>query len=264
MILVVGRGYMGTKVAQALSETEDRFTVCSHEKAGAAVLSLKPHFVINCAAMTGERNIDDCEKAKASTIEANTLFPVLLYQECQKVGARLAHFSTACMYYGNKEFSEDDQPNFDKSTYTASKLVADHYLKDKALVFRIRMPFDASTHSRNLLTKLYGYAQTGVLVDSVNSISAAEEMAEVAVKLVLQDAPNGAYHLTNTGAISTKEIVGRMGITGKWVGWDEFYKMGHGPKSFCRLSNAKASSLVPIRDIHDAMDIEARRFRLAA
>lgn len=260
-VLVVGRGWIGGKVAGALGRTGCDYLMVSHEDAFGAINTFKPQTVINCAGYTGIPNVDQCEDLKALTIEANTLYPIMLYHACYEQGIAFAHFSTGCIYVGNNNFTEDDEPTFDLSTYSASKGVSDAYLKDRAVVFRIRMPFDGSRSPRNLLTKLDRYAKTARLVDSVNSISDADEMSEVAVKLLLSKCPIGAYHLVNTGAISTREIASYLGLSAQWMSWEQFSDAGHGARSVCTLSNAKAASIVPIRNVRDAVKTAAEWFR---
>ena len=251
--LVVGRGWIGGKVAGAFERRNSLITLISHGDAFEAIDALRPDVVVNCAGYTGRPNVDGCEKHRAETIEANTLYPIRLYEWCEKAKSRFAHFSTGCVYQGDGDFTEDTAPNYDASTYSASKIVSDLYLQDKAVVLRIRMPFDSSHSERNLLTKLEGYAKVARLVDSVNSISDADEMADVTARLLLANCPLGAYHLVNGGKISTREIAQSMGISAKWMDWEEFYMAGHGARSVCTLSNAKANAITPIDEVHHAV-----------
>lgn len=264
MILIIGRGYIGGKVAQWLGWKDADFVHVSHDSALACIQSMKPEAVVNCAAVTGNRNIDDCEKMKEATIAANAIFPVRVMNECERVKARLFHFSSGCVFMGSKDYTENDTPNFTDTVYIGSKIAAESVLKDRAVVMRIRLPFDANPHPKNLLTKLAHYAQTGYLVDSVNSISSADDVALACHALITKHAPDGIYHVTNGGAISTKEIVSEMGLSGKWMDWETFYMAGNGPKSQCTLSNAKLQDFYAMREVHEAIHKDTRLFRAAA
>lgn len=264
MIIVVGRGYIGSRICHFLEKEGKEFFPVSHESAFLAISTMRPDSVINCAAVTGRKNIDDCEKNKKETIEGNAIFPVSLHAVCNSVKARLYHFSSGCVYMGNNNYKEEDEPNFTDTVYIASKLAAESALKEDAVILRIRMPFDASSHPKNLLCKLSHYAKSGYLVDSVNSISSANDAALACIALEKKRAPFGIYHVTNDGSISTKEIVNKLGIKGKWMDWESFYLSGNGPKSQCTLSNKKLSSFYEMRNIHDAIEQASRLFREAA
>lgn len=260
MILIVGRGWIGTKLHRAIVARGERAVAVSHDEAFVSIANTRPDVVVNCAAVTGSPNIGACENQKARTIEGNALFPVLLHRECFRQCARFYHFSSGCIFNGGT-FDEFDPPNFDGNTYVAAKRVSDECLVSSgATVFRVRLPFDGTHHERNLLTKFEEYSATGVLVDSVNSLSDADEMVTVAARIILSDAPAGPYNLVNNGAISTKEIARRMGLKARWIEWPEFERL-HGPRSACELGNSRARKIMNIRDVSDAIDSAIARYR---
>lgn len=252
--LVVGRGWIGRKMAGRLGVEP-----VSHQEGLSAARYGRFDVVVNCAAVTGDPNVDQLETKRQETIQGNVVYPIRLLESCRFSGAKLAHFSSGCIFSGDRVFDENDEPNFDRSVYSLTKLVSDEELRNEALVLRIRMPFDGSAHPRNLLTKLAQYAGSARLVDSVNSISAADEMCDAAVALIRAGAW-GPYHLVNTGAISTREIADYMGLTARWIGWDEFHAAGHVARSVCTLSNEKLCRVYPVREVHDAVEMAAREF----
>jgi 3,5-epimerase/4-reductase len=252
---------MGKKVSAAATARHILNSLVSHHAAQRVIEAVRPKFVLNCAAVTGTPNVDYCESHKAQTIEGNTVFPIRLSLQCRKYGLRFAHFSSGCIYQGDGNYTEDDAPNFGGSTYAASKLASDTFLKNESVVFRIRMPFDGSRHPRNLLTKLDDYSRKATLVDSVNSLSDADEMADAAVQLLAKDCPNGAYNLVNGGSISTRDIAQYLRLSARWESWEDFSRT-HAPRSACTLSNAKASALVPLRDVHEALAEAAKTYVL--
>ena len=138
-IAVVGRGWTGKKVFDELSKRGHTVMLIPHESIR-YVINSDLDWVVNCAGITGSPNVDSCEKIKKETIEANAIFPSILHNYCVVFGVKMAHFSSGCIYQGKIDDVNED-PNFFGSIYSISKGVSDSYLKDKALVFRIRMPF---------------------------------------------------------------------------------------------------------------------------
>jgi dTDP-4-dehydrorhamnose reductase len=197
--------------------------------------------IINCAGRTGVPTVDECEDHKAETIAANTLFPIELQQRCY--GKRLVHFSSGCIYQGGP-WSAYDLPNYDSSTYSASKLISDQYLVDKALVLRVRMPFCSGDHPKNLLTKLRKYAETGKLLDGYNSLSEIDEMLTHAASLI-EDRKSGPYNLVNNGVIWTHELAEMMSLKPQWFKPGEFAN----PRSECQLDPSVAT-----RHVREALE----------
>ncbi len=236
-IVVVGHGWIAGKMMHALRHHNP--IQKSHTEIIDYLNAKRPrpasHWVVNCAGVTGTPNVDQCEYNKAETIFANAVYPILLSDACRHWNARLLHFSSGCIFTGG-EFSEDSTPNFEGSTYSASKLVSDVALQSDAVVCRIRMPFDDSQNPKNLLEKIRHYALTGKVLHGWNSLSDADEMCQIAADLVVGHAANGVYHLVNKGAVTTTEIVGLLGLQATY--WDEaeFAATFPAPRSQCRLT----------------------------
>ena len=259
-IALIGHGWIAGKMAQALEGHE--LTRLTHLNAAQYIKAEIPRrpidWIVNCAGLTGSPNVDQCERDKAQTIEANTVFPIRIAELAHMRNFRFAHFSSGCIFQGG-EFSEDDEPNFDGSTYSASKLVSDQALKNTSLVLRIRMPFDNTEDPKNLLVKLRQYASKSKILDGLNSLSDADEMCAQAAKLIRTNAPNGAYHLVNQGPIWTHEIMDMLGIECRWWDRDEFRSKFPAQRSECQLSTKLQTSLV-----RDALSNAIERLKVAA
>lgn len=240
-MVVIGTGWVGTKMAALLN-----CRAITHQMAEFESFRGED-WVINCAGKTGKPNVDACERDRADTVWANSFFPLRLHEMATKAGARFAHFSSGCIYQGGPH-EADSTPNFLASTYSSSKAVSDQILKDRALVFRIRMPFDGSGHAKCLLTKLRHYAKHGSLIDAVNSMSDINEMTGIAAGLIKAGAPNGPYNLVNSGTISNREIVSAMGWTAQWFTDEEFAAVTQ-----CKRSTCELIPNVKVRDIRDAI-----------
>jgi 3,5-epimerase/4-reductase len=232
-VLIVGGGWTGRKVFDEISRRGVMTSLVNHDDAFDIIKREKWDWVFNCAGVTGVPNVDACESDPARTMEGNALYPLFLYDVCKQTGSRLAHFSSGCIYTGMID-SVDARQNFFGSIYSISKGVSDTYLKDKALVFRIRMPFTGKDEPKNYLTKVRNYAQTAKLYDSgLNSLSDHDEAIRVACDLVLANADNGAYNLVNQGSITMRELAAMMDLDPEWFTEDEFAKATRAGRSTC-------------------------------
>jgi dTDP-4-dehydrorhamnose reductase len=193
-------------------------------------------WIINCAGITGTPNVDGCEAIKKETVEANAIFPAILYKKAKSVGARYAHFSSGCIYQGEITDVNAD-PNFFGSIYSVSKGVSDLYLKDKALVFRIRMPFTGKNEPKNFLSKILKYSKTAKLMDGgQNSLTDIDEAVRVACDLIEEGVPNGPHNLVNSGSLNMHELVEILGIENpQWFTAEEFKSVTAASRSNCTI-----------------------------
>jgi len=235
-ILVVGRGWTGTKIYNQLLIRGHIVTVCSHREAIDEVDSCGWYdYVVNCAGVTGTPNVDACENDKNGTLRGNAIFPIDLYNICTERNIRFAHFSSGCIYTGDIQ-DVNAEPNFFGSIYSISKGISDAYLKDKALVFRIRMPFTGKNEPKNYLTKVLNYAKKAKLIDAGNnSMTDLDEAVSVAADLLEADAWNGYYNLVNQGSVTMHELAEIMGIDPEWFTPEEFKSATAAGRSTCTI-----------------------------
>lgn len=235
-ILVVGRGWTGKKMINELTSRNHIVAACSHLDAIREVETTTYDCVVNCAGITGSPNVDACESDKAGTVEANAIFPVRLYEACSNNFAKLAHFSSGCIYQGEIVNVHAD-PNYFGSIYSISKGISDLYLKNKpfALVFRIRMPFTGVDEHKNYLSKVLNYAKTGKLIDlGQNSLTYLDEAIKVAADLI-EEGESGPINLVNSGSINMHELVDMMNISPEWYKEEEFTKVSVAGRSTCTI-----------------------------
>lgn len=234
-ILIVGRGWLGKKMFSELSSRNHIVTLCSHTNA-LPILDPTSKFdwVVNCAGATGTPNVDACELRRRETIQANSIFPILLSQRCDELGIKLAHFSSGCIYYGNI-LDVNEEPNYFGSVYSVSKGISDVYLLGRSLLFRVRMPFSSVDEPKNLLTKLTNYSRTGKLVEGgLNSITDIDEAAIVACEYI-EENNFGVVNLVNNGSVTTHEISDMLGLTPEWYTDDEFSLVAKAKRSNCTI-----------------------------
>jgi len=216
VLIFGGRGFMGQQFLRVYPDAILPSADIADPKAVIAVLDQeKPDVVINAAGKTGVPNVDWCEDHKLETIRSNVTGPLVLLEECQKRGIYWAHLSSGCIYEGDNQgrgFTEEDEPNFVGSFYSRTKAWSERTLREFTdrkedrggiLILRLRMPFDGSTHPRNLLMKLARYHH---VLDVANSITYLPDFLSAAEKLIAERA-TGIFNVVNPGPISPFRIV---------------------------------------------------------
>jgi len=251
-ILLVGRGWIGHKVYLELIKRGHMVTMASHVTASYILERSGYDWVINAAGVTGSPNVDACELDKFTTYNGNVLYPIGLYESCKSKGVRLSHFSSGCIYQGEIT-SVDADPNFFGSTYSISKGISDTYLKDKAQVYRIRMPFTAFNEPKNFLTKVIKYATTGKLIEGgLNSLTYLDDAITVACDLIEEGAPDGPYNLVNSGAVTMEDITRIFKLTPQWFTPEEFRDA-----TACGRSNCVIPSYRTMPPVIDRLELAA-------
>jgi dTDP-4-dehydrorhamnose reductase len=256
----------------------------------------RPSFVINAAGYTGRPNVDACETARAETLLGNTLFPQSLAHACLATNTPYGHVSSGCIYHGAKViengvsriepdltrpdlrqllftnperfigFSEADSPNFSFrsppcSFYSGTKALGEEVMEGvgQGYLWRLRIPFDEYDNSRNYLTKVQTYSK---VYDNVNSISHRGDFVRACLDLWEKRAPFGIYNVTNTGWVTTRQVVLRIQELLNpdkrfefWADDAEFYKFAKAPRSNCIMDNLKlVNAGVKIRAVEEALD----------
>lgn len=250
--LVIGRGWTGKKVFNELLSRNHVVTFCNHKDGLVEAAEGNYDWVVNCAGMTGTPNVDACELQREETNEANAVFPIRLFHACEDnyYNPRLAHFSSGCIYQGEVNDIFED-PNYFGSIYSVTKGISDLYLKNRALVFRIRMPFTGVDESKNYLSKIVNYAKTGKLVDfGENSLTDLDEAVTTACDLMMDDGI-GPYNLVNQGTVNMHELAEMLGLENvQWYTHEEFKAVTLAARSTCSL-NAH-HTMRPVREALEA------------
>lgn len=264
-ILIVGRGWTGKKMMEELMRRDHIVTMCPHNVALNEVSNRPYDWVVNCAGMTGSPNVDACELDREGTTYANAIFPALLYNATKHGlsddfiwGTKFAHFSSGCIYQGEIDHVNDD-PNYFGSIYSVTKGVSDLYLKDRALVFRIRMPFTGVNEKKNYLTKVINYAKNGKLIDSgFNSLTDLDEAVKVACDLI-EEGAKGPVNLVNEGSVNMHELVDMLGLENvEWFTEEEFKAATLASRSTCTIPAHPA-----MRPVREALQEAIRKLKNA-
>lgn len=208
--LIFGNGFIGNRFANFLQNS-----IISDNRINAIddiflqIEKYNPEIIINCIGKTGRPNIDWCEEHKDETFFSNVTIPTLIAEVCKDTDIYMVHIGSGCIYETNRcsgiGFSENDKPNFKGSFYSRTKIFSEKILSeyDNILQLRIRMPIDGIPSPRNLIDKLIGYRQ---VINVPNSITYIPDFIVITKKLMDMH-ETGIFNVTNTGAITHKEIL---------------------------------------------------------
>lgn len=213
-------GYIGREFVRQLNERKLETRILSskngvwqYDTLRYEILYRRPDVIINCAAFTGIKNVQDCESRKSETIQSNVIFPNMLNDICSPTNIILGHFSSGCVFNGYPigGFKETDSPNLtfqhnNCSFYTGTKAMAEEllYPYNKTYVWRIRLPFDDEVSPRNYLYKLMNFDK---MLSGYNTLCHRKESVSACIDTIVKGVPYGIYHVANPQPIRTEDIV---------------------------------------------------------
>jgi dTDP-4-dehydrorhamnose reductase len=114
----------------------------------AALLSdLTPDVVVNCVGIVKQR---DTARDAIPSITVNSLLPHHLAAICETINARLIHFSTDCVFSGDKGAYTEDDPSDARDLYGRTKFLGEVH-GPAALTLRTSMIGRELTHRSSLL-----------------------------------------------------------------------------------------------------------------
>jgi len=210
--LIVGGGYIGSYLATKLPDSKLLTGYIGDEATlvNALTKEFPSHILINCAGKTGRPNIDWCEDNKDITFGANVGLPVMIAEVCKKLGLYWMHIGSGCIYDGyEKDFDEEDTPNFFGSFYARTKYWSQEILSEyaEACVLRIRMPIDENLAPRNYISKVVNYAREGKpIFNLLNSMTILNDLVEV-IKFLAEGGETGEYNVVNNGSMVIGDIL---------------------------------------------------------
>ncbi|MFH1198943.1 MAG: sugar nucleotide-binding protein [Candidatus Omnitrophota bacterium] len=210
-ILIIGKGFVGSRIHECLGWDISDFKIACFEDAQKVIDQFHPEIIINCIGYTG-RNVDQCELNKDKTLTANTFVPLILAEAAIRNNIRLVHISSGCIYHfgydKNEPILENQVPDFLDLYYSRSKIYSEAALnilakKYPILILRIRIPLDNRPHPKNILTKLIEYKK---VIDVPNSITYIPDFLKALEHLINIDA-RGIYNLVNSGGLRYKNLL---------------------------------------------------------
>ena len=261
-ILILGRGFLGTNIYNSLRDEQKEVILLSktdldytdYATLTKYLFEKKPAVVINASGYTGDPNIDAAEDDKETCWFYNVNVPVNIANCCLREQIPFIHLSSGCIYNGyEKEFTEEDIPNWgiynsESSFYSKTKHAAELLLKDKAWLFRLRMPFNSESSNRNYFNKLLKYDK---LINQINSVTCVDDLCtfikNFIVKASEEDVPYGAFNVVNEGTLSARQVISLMKENNIKIGKHRFIKLEElrtkAKRSNCVLSTKKIKTL---------------------
>jgi dTDP-4-dehydrorhamnose reductase len=85
---------------------------------------IRPDVLVNCVGVIKQR---DAAHDSIESIAINSLLPHLLAEKCGEIGARSIHFSTDCVFDGEKGAYEESDPSDAKDLYGRTKYLGEIY-----------------------------------------------------------------------------------------------------------------------------------------
>ena len=191
-----------------------RLDICDRSMVHAAISSLRPDAVVNCAAWTA---VDACESDPERALATNGLAVRWLREASTAAGAHLVTVSTDYVFDGTKAdpYHEWDNPA-PASVYGASKLAGEREAGDDAAV--VRTSWVCGAHGANMVAtvlRLMGERDQLSFVDDQRGHPTFTADLAVALREVAVERMSGTWHLTNQGAVSwfgfVRDIVAAAG-----------------------------------------------------
>jgi dTDP-4-dehydrorhamnose reductase len=165
-----------------------------YETVNAALNELHPNIVLNCIGVVKQSSeINDPIK----TININSLFPHVLSRNCQKLGIRLVHMSTDCVFSGKRGlYKESDQPD-PTDFYGQSKLMGEP-TGESTLTIRTSM-FGPELGKRQGLLEWFLAQKEGTVRGFANAVFSGfytRSLADLILDIVSQHSVSGLRHLS--------------------------------------------------------------------
>ena len=214
-ILVVGsKGQLGSELQELSREYSFHFfffdfpemDITNKELVNEKINSLKPDFLINCAAYTA---VDKAETEKDIAFAINRGGVSNLATACTENNVLFIHISTDYVFDGEtKEPYKEDSPVKPANIYGISKLQGEQEaLKNNPEVIIIRTAWVYSAYGSNFVKTMLRLMKTkpeiNVVADQFGSPTYAHDLAEVILQIISSGKwTPGIYHYTNNGIIS--------------------------------------------------------------
>jgi dTDP-4-dehydrorhamnose reductase len=268
-ILILGKGYIGIALLFGLWERPayiiSAADVNYHDPITFRrwVLGNGIQTVINASGFTGRPNVDQAETEKELCWKLNVQSPIQINRTCDDLGIRYIHISSGCIYNGyNKEFMEEDKPNFGMFDYSSyySKTKHEFELLSSDFdnkILRVRMPVSGINEPRNYLSKLLKYDN---LINFRNSKTYIPDLCKFVDALL--DTKNWVgqdiYNVVNPNPLNVSEImkvfVKNNLVNPKWkiIPLDKLDTLA--PRSNCVLDSTKVQTIYKMRDEMDVIE----------
>lgn len=215
-------GLLGRGIAMRLSRENNKYRVFAFphdicditESSHVAPLIdfIKPSHVINCAGISDD-NV--CEELPVNAFKVNGDGAEIIAKACNRVGAKLIHFSTANVFNGelNFPYTEED-PICPISIYGESKVVGEEKIKkeiENHLIIRTGWLFNYE--DRNWVSDWLYEIEVGEKIHAISDIkgspSYVSDVMDATMHLIAAG-EKGTFNLANKGCASQYEMAAYM------------------------------------------------------
>ena len=188
-IVLGATGQLGMEVVAQLSQSKimakgfsrSQLDITDEKNVSDCFLTLKPDFVINCAAYT---KVDDAESSPRHAFMVNQKGPAVIAKSCCKIKAPLIHISTDFVFDGVKKtpYEETDPINpigiYGKSKALGEKEIGQHL--DRYIIIRTSWLY--GIHGKNFVKTMISQASRRNIIEVVSDQfgcpTAAQDFAE--------------------------------------------------------------------------------------
>lgn len=211
MILLIGKsGMLGSEMAKALSgqlyvaPSSSELDITNRHLLFKYIKSLKPKYVINCAAMT---DVDKCEIDVDKSYFINSFGPKNIADACAEVNAKLIHFSTDYVFNGQfPPYIESDKTEA-LQIYGRHKLEAEQHLaKTNSVICRVQWLYGEG--KKNYVTWMAdSLSQKQVIDVTAAQVGVPTSCEFIASKILnIKDLNPGIFHIVPSGKASKYDV----------------------------------------------------------
>jgi 3,5-epimerase/4-reductase len=218
LLLFGYKGWIGKQIFELLKSISDNevittdIRVDNYDELDKFIFENKPDRIISVIGRTYGDNINSIDYLEKKgnlkiNINDNLYSPLNLALISQKYNIHLTYMGTGCIFNGyDKEYLENDEPDFFGSSYSIVKGFTDRIMKnfDNVLNVRIRMPITNDINSnRNFINKIINYKK---ICSMNNSMTVLPDLLPLLIDMIIKK-EIGTINLVNPGYISHNEIL---------------------------------------------------------
>ena len=204
-------GMLGRELTALLTARDEEFAALARadldltntDAVMAAVSSVKPDVIVNCAAWTA---VDAAEEHEAEALAVNGHGAGNLAAACGEVGALLVHLSTDYVFDGHASAPyAEEAPTAPVGAYGRSKLAGEQAVRDALpdASYIVRSAWLYGAHGKNFVKTMLRLARNGtapgVVADQHGQPTWSADVAGQIHALITTAAPPGTYHATSSG-----------------------------------------------------------------
>jgi dTDP-4-dehydrorhamnose reductase len=212
------KGWIGKQIVDLLKLNSQNEIITSdirvdnYNEIEQLVINSKPDRIISVIGRTYGNNINSIDYLEQKgnlkiNINDNLYSPLNLAFISNKYNIHFTYMGTGCIFNGyDKEYTEDDEPDFFGSSYSIVKGFTDKIIKnfDNVLNVRIRMPITTDINcNRNFINKIITYKK---ICSMNNSMTVLPDLLPLLIDMVVKK-EIGTINLVNPGYISHNEIL---------------------------------------------------------